>query len=560
MGDEAVGLLAAVSASIPSNPVRQFQLLYCAWIVTSMLLHMRRYERFYRWFYSSGIGLASKRGLGAHPSKIYGIFTPPTLTPLQLRWTGWAFTGCLVGACTPLAPRVFLFVAFLLYFFYFTQLYADATLSGHNSILIPAMLLLLSCSPSLDHEVQSSSVWPLQLIRIYLSSGYFSSGMAKLLCSFRFGRFWGRGSTLQQYILEAMFSRPSQLKLTRAVQWNLLKRPWLLAPLATGALAFELSFVAAPFIGRVAPIYCVGGIALHSGILWLQGLDFVSLWSASLLAFAFPLGAPWDELLRLGLQHELAWFLPAASYTALQILAAVTLYDLWLDDILPFSCCPMFMPPRSPFDKLPKWQMMTTAPLNESVRRAGAMEPLYWSPVSGVFELTLEDIRKLPQKVVWFGSTCGMPPEALKFVKEEYRSKPFLMVSGPSAPHRSMAEGNSLPLSPTLFPLNFTPISFTHGGAHSHATCPLNPHPTRTRPTLPALQFSNFELSAELKTLLHQWVDWIHTGTPVAAHKYDTMQQTLRLQQDCLDAFRACVSAPPSETEAASSSSAIKRE
>jgi len=96
-----------------------------------MLLHMRRYDRFYQWFYSSGIGLASKRGLGAHPSKLYGIFTSPTLTPLQLRWTGWAFTGCLVGACTPLAPRVFLFVAFLLYFFYFTQLYADATLSAH---------------------------------------------------------------------------------------------------------------------------------------------------------------------------------------------------------------------------------------------------------------------------------------------------------------------------------------------------------------------------------------------------------------------------------------------
>eukprot|EP00967_Tisochrysis_lutea_P139720 scaffold254183_cov21-Tisochrysis_lutea.AAC.1 len=401
-----------------------------------MLLHSGRYAAFYRWFHSSGIGLAAKRGLGAHPSRLYGIFTPPILSPLQLRVVGWAFTASLVGACTPLAPRVFLFVAFLLYFFYFTQLYAEATVSGHNSILMPAVLLLLSCAPSLDHEVQSSSVWPLQLIRIYLASGYFSSGMAKLLCSFRFGRFWGRGSTLQQYFLEAMFSRPSEYALTRRVQWFLIKRPWLLAPMATGALLFELSFVVAPFFGQIAPLFCVGGIAFHASILWLQGLDFVSLWSASLLAFAFPLGARWDELLSLGLEHEFAWFLPAATYTVLQILTAVTLYDLWLDDVLPFSCCPMFMPPRNPFDDLPKWQMMTTAPLNGSVRSAGAMEPLYWSPCSDVFELTEEDILKLPQKVVWFGSTMGMPPEALKFVREDCRSKPFLIVGRAAAAPR----------------------------------------------------------------------------------------------------------------------------
>eukprot|EP00962_Isochrysis_galbana_P009714 scaffold2705_cov109-Isochrysis_galbana.AAC.7 len=122
--------------------------------------------------------------------------------------------------------------------------------------------------------------------------------------------------------------------------------------------------------------------------------------------------------------------------------------------------------------------MMTTAPLNESVRRAGAMEPLYWSPVSGVFELTLEDIRKLPQKVVWFGSTCGMPPEALKFVKEEYRSKPFLMVS---APHRPMAEAQISPTPPpptqrpfariTLFPPSPCSSSLTSSSAPSSRLC-----------------------------------------------------------------------------------------
>jgi hypothetical protein len=63
--------------------------------------------------------------------------------------------------------------------------------------------------------------------------------------------------------------------------------------------------------------------------------------------------------------------------------------------------------------------------------------------------------------------------------------------------------------------------------------------------------------------LLHQWVDWIHTGTLEAAHDPAAMHRTLRLQQECLDAFRACVSARPArplEAEAASCSSELKRE
>eukprot|EP00964_Phaeocystis_antarctica_P066983 scaffold40530_cov58-Phaeocystis_antarctica.AAC.1 len=142
------------------NPVRQFQIVYCSWLAIAMLFNMRNHCRFYRWFSSSrclpphhgrahadhtcadaprpprvvprpprrvvprprssptftptfaarSIPLASKRGLGAHPSKIYGLFTPPTLTLLQLKAAGVAFTACLLLACTPLAPRVFCFL------------------------------------------------------------------------------------------------------------------------------------------------------------------------------------------------------------------------------------------------------------------------------------------------------------------------------------------------------------------------------------------------------------------------------------------------------------------
>lgn len=78
--------------------------------------------------------------------------------------------------------------------------------------------------------------------------------------------------------------------------------------------------------------------------------------------FAVPLGAPWHELLSVGWHSEFVFFFPAAIYTTLQVFTAVTLHDLVLDDVLSFSCCPMFMVPRNHFDALPKWQMMTTVP------------------------------------------------------------------------------------------------------------------------------------------------------------------------------------------------------
>ena len=116
-----------------------------------------------------------------------------------------------------------------------------------------------------------------------------------------------------------------------------------------------------------------------------------------------------------GWAHEKSFFIPAAIYTALQVLTALTLRDFWLDDILPFSCCPMFMLPRNPFDEWPKLWTMSTAPLTGSTRACGAMEPLYWTPASPIFDMPLSEARKLPQKVLWFGSTLHCPVEVPRY-------------------------------------------------------------------------------------------------------------------------------------------------
>ena len=130
-----------------------------------------------------------------------------------------------------------------------------------------------------------------------------------------------------------------------------------------------------------------------------------------------PSAEPWRAILN-GWQLEPYFFLPAAIYTSLQVLTAVTLRDFWLDDVLPLSCCPMFMLPRNPFDEWPKWWTMTDGVGEpQHTRMAGALEPLYWSPASPVFYVSEQEARKLRERVVWFGCTQHIPNEVLRFIK-----------------------------------------------------------------------------------------------------------------------------------------------
>lgn len=429
--------------------------------------------------------LATKRGLGAHPAPLYGLFSPPRLSASQFRLTGVVLICSLLAACTPAAPRVFLFIAYLLSLCYFPQLFAEVTCSGHSTILIPSLLFLLSCAPSLDQQVRSRSEWPLVLIRIYIASGYFSSGMCKLLCGARFHRYWGWGPTLQAYIYDGMWSRPTRSALVRWLQQQLLTRPWLATGLASGSVLFETGFILAPTSDLLCVLFGLNGFAFHAGIVVLQGLDFFTFWSPALLVFlvGVPSSEPWTAVLQ-GWAHETGFFLPAIIYTSMQVLSALTLRDFWLDDILPFSCCPMFMLPRNPFDEWPKWWTMTDAPLSGSTREPGTMEPLYWSPVSPVFSLPPEQAAKLPQRVVWFGATTRTPAELRKFVHPECLNQPFLL-------------------------------------------------------------FSNFELSAALKAKLREVVaeccSGSSTGEPWRAWDGRSMAHLLQLQDEALALFEECV-------------------
>lgn len=125
---------------------------------------------------------------------------------------------------------------------------------------------------------------------------------------------------------------------------------------------------------------------------------------------------------------------------------------------------------------------MTDAPLNGSTRCAGAMEPLYWSPASPVFEMSQREAAKLPQRVVWFGSTLNIPKEVVGFIRPQCRNLPFLMQS-------------------------------------------------------------NFEVGADLEEKLRAIVAECVDGQPAHAWDASRMTRLLAMQEDCLQAFDACVAA-----------------
>jgi hypothetical protein len=139
----------------------------------------------------------------------------------------------------------------------------------------------------------------------------------------------------------------------------------------------------------------------------------------------------------------------------------------------------MFLLPRNPYDEWPKFWTMSTTLHGGPMRQRGTLEPLYWSPMSSTFEMPLEEIGRLPQRVMWFGSSLVVPPEARKFVKPEFLGRPFYCIA-------------------------------------------------------------NFEVPAELDELLRAFLDEVNGGGPRCAWDPDRIGSLLALQMRCRDAFDAC--------------------
>ena len=221
------------------NPARTFQCFYCGFVAVSLCWnHLEGHRSFYRWFQSSGIRPSQRRGLGHAGERIYGLLPAPWLSPNQHDAVCALLCLSLLGSCASSAPRSCLTVAFISWFFYYSQIFCATKAGGHGSTLIPGTLLMLALSPSIDdaHTWDARDAWwALDFIKLQVAGTYCGSGLCKLAGSVYFRQFWGNGTTLQAYTFDAMWSRPGG-EFTWLLQAFAVQSPRILATQSQGFL------------------------------------------------------------------------------------------------------------------------------------------------------------------------------------------------------------------------------------------------------------------------------------------------------------------------------------
>ena len=117
--------------------------------------------------------------------------------------------------------------------------------------------------------------WPLRTVQWLLVLVYLSAGLSKLAAG---GLDWFNGYTLSYYFAQDALRWGSPVGLWLAGQ------PEIASVLSIGAVVFELTFVLAILVPRLAPVYVLWGVATHGLIYLAQRAPFFQYYA---LFFAF---------------------------------------------------------------------------------------------------------------------------------------------------------------------------------------------------------------------------------------------------------------------------------
>ena len=349
------------------SPVRRTQILFCVLTALNLLRTLPAQQAFYRWFSGAGLEISRHRGFGQSACRAFGLLpAPPALTELQFGASGLGLAGCLLLSCTDLAPRALLLLGLGLYWLFFGQLYCEAHVGAHVTVLIPPMLIVCACAPDLTGGPVGSaaSMLPLLVLKAVLASAYCAAGLAKLWRSGKTGRFWADGSTLQYYVFEAlMLNRPSSPDGRNLPHWSfgvpspcswqlqrfLFQRPRLCALLSAKSIAFEACAPLVLLLPQVGPLFALAGVGFHYGIALFQNIDFVSWWGPFYAIFIWEDPAVTGQILQTvgaGLRsHPLGCGLVLA-YLAVHLLG-MGYCALTGHEILPLSSFHMFSEPKN---------------------------------------------------------------------------------------------------------------------------------------------------------------------------------------------------------------------
>ena len=170
---------------------------------------------FYSWFSQSGLKIAEHRGYGQSACKFFGVIPAPKLPVVAMALSGVSLLALVLAPIgMPASWRApALGLALVAYHLYFSQVYCEAHVGAHVTVLIPPALILLALCPALDGDqppaaAAQTAAFTCWLMKAVLTSAYCGAGMCKVsksIASLRQGgSSWCSGSTLQAFIFEAM--------------------------------------------------------------------------------------------------------------------------------------------------------------------------------------------------------------------------------------------------------------------------------------------------------------------------------------------------------------------
>ena len=349
--------------------------LFCLGTALAAFRTLPSLVSFYAWFKDCGLEISRHRGFGQSACPAFGIWRPPKLSVATTQRSGVTFVVSLLTACAapqawPATRVISLLVALAAYFLFFSQLYCEAHVGAHVTVLIPPALILLIATPAMDPGVDApaaaaAAVLTCWLMKVIITSAYCGAGISKVHSSLkaRSGGWWWSGPTMQACIFEGLFvSNPEDASsfgvptpFTNAIQRFVVQHPrTLCAPLSAGSVAFECLAPLVLFLpaNPASLVFAVAGIGFHYGICLMQNIDFVSWWAPAYAFFVLDAAAgsneSWATASSTWHAFNVSWEIApirtaiAVGYVALHLIACVVLRFFPEIELLPFSAFPMY--------------------------------------------------------------------------------------------------------------------------------------------------------------------------------------------------------------------------
>lgn len=257
-----------MSISMEALSLDTIQMVWCFVVTVSFLRTFPSLLRFYRWFNAAGLKISDHRGHGQTACRLYGVI--PTFKLSVRQWILVAGVFVAVLATIPFAVYAnmtpptwqledqvalkaemaesvhpvsdglqkalqaegttylllcMLFtLALVCYHLYFSQLYCEAHVGGHVTVLLPPAIILLALYNLSQYEISSkrasarqgqevvegvqieyaSEIFFSFCMKLVVTSCYGAAGISKISSCLRSKRNWCNGSTLQACLFEAL--------------------------------------------------------------------------------------------------------------------------------------------------------------------------------------------------------------------------------------------------------------------------------------------------------------------------------------------------------------------